>query len=291
MYSEETDFCLRARDAGWSARFTPAAEAIHVGGASGRNPDLYAMQVLNRIRLYRRRHGLAATSALVSLVGAREAVFAVRGVPDSRRALECLCRPSRRPGQPAGRVSSGGRRPTMRDRPPPGPDQARAPRRASATRSCCSTVIWGNIGSDRISWAAASATGKPPAAGEAPERPGQVHRHRVVDGGTDLLCVQVRQHPVPLRHPDDVEVPHVIGADGGCPEGEPCHVDEQLVVPPRRRATEIVPAGEPPQLVPQDHRLEGVEPGVEAEGVVDVLGGAPVVPEQPDRGGQRRRRS
>jgi len=99
MYSEETDFCLRARDAGWSVRFTPAAEAVHVGGASGRNPDLYAMQVLNRIRLYRRRHGLASTSALVSLVGAREAVFALRGVPDSRRALECLCRPSRRPRQ------------------------------------------------------------------------------------------------------------------------------------------------------------------------------------------------
>lgn len=116
MYSEETDFCLRAQDAGWSVRFTPAAEAMHVGGASGRNPELYAMQVLNRIRLYRRRHGLAATSALVTLVGAREAVFALRGVPDSRRALESLCRPSRRPEQL--RWSTGLLRRTSADDPP-----------------------------------------------------------------------------------------------------------------------------------------------------------------------------
>ena len=99
MYSEETDFCLRARDAGWRVRFTPAAEAVHAGGGSGRNPDLYAMQVLNRVRLHRRRHGLASSSALLALAAAREAVFALRGSADSRRALAALLRSSRRPPQ------------------------------------------------------------------------------------------------------------------------------------------------------------------------------------------------
>lgn len=99
MYSEETDFCLRARDRGWRVRYTPRAHAVHIGGASGRNPDLYAMQVLNRIRLHRRRHGWSATAALFGLTVAREAVFAARGEPDSRRALAALTRRSQRPSQ------------------------------------------------------------------------------------------------------------------------------------------------------------------------------------------------
>lgn len=36
LYSEETDFCLRARDAGWSTRYTPDAGAVHVGGDPAR---------------------------------------------------------------------------------------------------------------------------------------------------------------------------------------------------------------------------------------------------------------
>jgi GT2 family glycosyltransferase len=34
LFSEETDWCRRARDAGWEIVFTPAAECVHVGGAS-----------------------------------------------------------------------------------------------------------------------------------------------------------------------------------------------------------------------------------------------------------------
>jgi GT2 family glycosyltransferase len=34
MYAEETDWQLRMRDAGWSVRFDPAAEVVHLGGAS-----------------------------------------------------------------------------------------------------------------------------------------------------------------------------------------------------------------------------------------------------------------
>jgi GT2 family glycosyltransferase len=35
MYAEETDWQKRMRDHGWAIRFTPAAQATHVGGASG----------------------------------------------------------------------------------------------------------------------------------------------------------------------------------------------------------------------------------------------------------------
>ena len=34
MFSEETDWCRRFRDAGWKVLFTPGAEVVHVGGAS-----------------------------------------------------------------------------------------------------------------------------------------------------------------------------------------------------------------------------------------------------------------
>jgi GT2 family glycosyltransferase len=34
LFSEETDWARRFRDAGWEVRFTPSAECVHVGGAS-----------------------------------------------------------------------------------------------------------------------------------------------------------------------------------------------------------------------------------------------------------------
>lgn len=68
LYSEETDFCLRARDLGFEALFVPSAEVVHLEGQSGRSARTYAMQEVNRVRLYRRRHGaVAATVFLLSL--------------------------------------------------------------------------------------------------------------------------------------------------------------------------------------------------------------------------------
>lgn len=97
MYSEETDLCLRARAVGHPTLFEPGAVAEHVGGGSGRNPELYAIQALNRVRLYRRTHGLVASLTFLSLMTARELVKSLGGDPDSRRALEALIRPGARP--------------------------------------------------------------------------------------------------------------------------------------------------------------------------------------------------
>jgi N-acetylglucosaminyl-diphospho-decaprenol L-rhamnosyltransferase len=57
LYSEETDFALRARDLGFSLRYVPDAEATHEGGSSMTDPLLFSLLTLNRYRLHRKRQG------------------------------------------------------------------------------------------------------------------------------------------------------------------------------------------------------------------------------------------
>jgi len=96
LYSEETDYCLRAADLGWSTWYEPASVIEHIGGDSGVNPVLAALLVVNKVRLYRRRHGPVAGSAYFLAVLAGEAVRAVAGRRTSRAAVTALLRPSRR---------------------------------------------------------------------------------------------------------------------------------------------------------------------------------------------------
>lgn len=97
LYSEETDFCLRARDAGWLTRYAPTAVVTHIGGQSGRSGRTHAMQVLNRVRLYRRRHGLPAATAyyLFSILG--EVSWLLRGNQHCRASIRALLLRSARP--------------------------------------------------------------------------------------------------------------------------------------------------------------------------------------------------
>lgn len=97
LYSEETDLSLRARDIGLVTRFEPDSIASHVGGGSGRNRKTQAMLVINRVRLYRRRHNIIATWCYYWLTVAREASWGLRGSAESAYAAACLVRPSRRP--------------------------------------------------------------------------------------------------------------------------------------------------------------------------------------------------
>lgn len=97
LYSEETDFCLRARDLGYRIRFQPAAEIMHIGGASGQSGDTHAMQATNRVRLYRRRHGRPAAFAYLLLCVASELSWHLRGNPHSLAAVRALLRPATRP--------------------------------------------------------------------------------------------------------------------------------------------------------------------------------------------------
>lgn len=97
LYSEETDFCLRAKDLGYLTRFEPRSEAEHIGGQSGQSPETHAMQIVNRVRLYRRRNGGARSWGYFALTVASEVTWALRGHPASRRSIQALLLPSTRP--------------------------------------------------------------------------------------------------------------------------------------------------------------------------------------------------
>lgn len=96
LYSEETEFMLRAADRGWTVWYEPAAVVEHIGGQQRSNPDLAALSVANKVRLYRRRHAVPAWCAyyLATLLG--EALRALAGRRISAAACAVLLRPSRR---------------------------------------------------------------------------------------------------------------------------------------------------------------------------------------------------
>jgi len=97
LYSEETDFALRARDAGWATVYTPLAGGMHIGGGSGTSHETHTMQMLNRVRLVRRRSGTPAAwlyFAGTLLIELRRAVLGHRA---SWPTLRALVRPGLRP--------------------------------------------------------------------------------------------------------------------------------------------------------------------------------------------------
>jgi N-acetylglucosaminyl-diphospho-decaprenol L-rhamnosyltransferase len=97
LYSEEVDLALRARDAGLLTRYEPSAVATHIGGGSGRNHTTHVMQIVNRVRLYRRRHGAAASWCYYALSIASELSKIPRGHRESWPAVLALLSPTRRP--------------------------------------------------------------------------------------------------------------------------------------------------------------------------------------------------
>lgn len=95
LYSEETEFGLRARDAGLGTRFVASATAIHLEGDSGASPALWPLVVANRLLLYRRRHGRVLAVAFWAALVLREGSRAVMGRTASRAALVTLLDPRR----------------------------------------------------------------------------------------------------------------------------------------------------------------------------------------------------
>jgi GT2 family glycosyltransferase len=64
MFSEEVDLCYRLRRAGWSVLFTPAAEFVHLGGASTRPRwgSMFREQLRGHLLFLDKHHG-ARTAA------------------------------------------------------------------------------------------------------------------------------------------------------------------------------------------------------------------------------------
>jgi len=95
LYSEETEYALRARDRGYLTRLAPQATATHLGGESKVSPELWTLLMSNRIRLYRRRHALPASVAYWGAALLRETPRAVLGQQRSRSAVRALLSPGR----------------------------------------------------------------------------------------------------------------------------------------------------------------------------------------------------
>jgi GT2 family glycosyltransferase len=83
LFSEETDWCYRLREAGWEAWFDPAAEATHVGGTSWKpqSATLFREQVKGHLRFLTKHRGrrTADRARRVLLAGLRLRALVFRG--------------------------------------------------------------------------------------------------------------------------------------------------------------------------------------------------------------------
>ncbi|MFB9882680.1 glycosyltransferase family 2 protein [Planobispora siamensis] len=96
LYSEETEFALRAADRGWTLWYEPAAVVEHIGGDAKVNPMLASLLAVNKVLLFRRRRGPVAAFAYHAAVTLGETLRALAGRRTSRAAAIALMRPSRR---------------------------------------------------------------------------------------------------------------------------------------------------------------------------------------------------
>jgi N-acetylglucosaminyl-diphospho-decaprenol L-rhamnosyltransferase len=83
LFSEETDWCYRLREAGWKSFFYPGAEIVHVGGASWRaeSATLFTEQVRGHLRFLAKHRGrkTADRARRVLLAGLRLRSLVFRG--------------------------------------------------------------------------------------------------------------------------------------------------------------------------------------------------------------------
>ena len=94
LYSEETDFHLRAGEAGFAVRFVASAEATHLEGDSGTSPRLWALLTANKLRFYGRRASALPTAAYWLALFLRESTRAARRDAIARAATRTLLRPA-----------------------------------------------------------------------------------------------------------------------------------------------------------------------------------------------------
>jgi N-acetylglucosaminyl-diphospho-decaprenol L-rhamnosyltransferase len=80
MFSEETDWCYRFRQAGWRVFFFPGAEVVHVGGAS-HGGSLFAENVRGHLRFLAKHRGTreAERARRLLLAGVRLRLLLFRG--------------------------------------------------------------------------------------------------------------------------------------------------------------------------------------------------------------------
>lgn len=88
LYSEETDFFRRAREAGFPCLYAPDARVVHRQGGSGTSAELNALMAVNRIRYYEKYHSRPASALFRAVVALGEMLRT--GQPHHRLALRRL---------------------------------------------------------------------------------------------------------------------------------------------------------------------------------------------------------
>jgi GT2 family glycosyltransferase len=96
LYSEETDFQRRLRDAGWSIWFEPAAGATHRRGGSGASADLDALLTINRVRYMEKHRPFSAPVFRAAVMLGEQ----LRRSPNNARSRWALWRRTRWPALP-----------------------------------------------------------------------------------------------------------------------------------------------------------------------------------------------
>jgi hypothetical protein len=71
------------------------ADAIHLEGDSGSSPGLWALVTINKVMLFRRRHGFVHSLGYWFALLLREASRALMGKQTSRSAVRALLSPAR----------------------------------------------------------------------------------------------------------------------------------------------------------------------------------------------------
>ncbi|MFC5500797.1 glycosyltransferase [Lysinimonas soli] len=108
LYSEETDYFRRVRDAGFRVTYAPQAVIRHSEGGSGSSPRLDALMAVNRIRYVRKHHSRPYAAVYRGLVVLGELLRL--GIPGHALALRSVMRErswARLPGPTGTAVRSG----------------------------------------------------------------------------------------------------------------------------------------------------------------------------------------
>lgn len=90
LYSEETDYALRIRDAGHRLHYTPRAAVRHPGGQMSKSPFLWSLVATSRMRLYQKRHGPVSSAAYWVTLVTNEGIRAALGRPTNKAAFRAL---------------------------------------------------------------------------------------------------------------------------------------------------------------------------------------------------------
>ena len=97
MYGEDVDLCRRMQSAGWSVRFEPGAEVVHIGGVSAPRAQLLPTLAASRLRyarLHRSRPAAEADRVGIAFGELTHALLSTKG-PETRaghwQALRAVC--------------------------------------------------------------------------------------------------------------------------------------------------------------------------------------------------------